>query len=91
MEAIFQAACDHKKALELNANPVRLDLDDVQCATAKSYGIPVVINTDAHHVDGLNVMQYGVLQARRAGLTRDDVANTRTWKELRSQIGNGKK
>ena len=91
MEAIFQAAREHKKALELNANPVRLDLDDIQCATAKSYGIPVVINTDAHHVDGLNMMQYGVLQARRAGLTRDDVANTQTWKKLRSQIGNGKK
>jgi len=91
MEAVFQAACDHNKALELNANPVRLDLNDVQCATAKSYGIPVVINTDAHHIDGLNVLQYGVLQARRAGLTRDDVANTRTWKELRSQIGNGQK
>ena len=91
MEAIFQAAREHKKALELNANPVRLDLDDIQCATAKSYGIPVVINTDAHHVDGLDVMQYGVLQARRAGLTRDDVANTQTWKKLRSQIGNGKK
>jgi len=90
MEAVFQAAREYKKALELNANPVRLDLDDIQCATAKSYGIPLVINTDAHHVDGLNVMQYGVLQARRAGLTRDDVVNTQTWKKLRSQIGNGK-
>jgi len=89
MEAVFQAAREYKKALELNANPVRLDLDDIQCATAKSYGIPLVINTDAHHVDGLNVMQYGVLQARRAGLTRDDVLNTQTWKKLRSQIGNG--
>jgi len=90
MEAVFQAAREYKKALELNANPVRLDLDDIQCAAAKSYGIPLVINTDAHHVDGLNVMQYGVLQARRAGLTLDDVVNTQTWKKLRSQIGNGK-
>ncbi|MFP6575597.1 MAG: DNA polymerase/3'-5' exonuclease PolX [Pirellulaceae bacterium] len=90
MEAVFQAAREYKKALELNANPVRLDLDDIQCAAAKSYGIPLVINTDAHHVDGLNVMQYGVLQARRAGLTLDDVVNTQTWKKLRSQIGNRK-
>ncbi|HIA17841.1 MAG TPA: DNA polymerase/3'-5' exonuclease PolX [Planctomycetaceae bacterium] len=87
LEAVFQAAADQKKTLELNANPARLDLDDVQCAAAKSYGIPLVINTDAHQVEGLDVMQYGILQARRAGLTRNDVANTGDWKDLRAQIG----
>ena len=87
LEAVFQAARDYHKTLELNANPARLDLNDVQCAMAKSYGIPLILNTDAHHVDGLDVMQYGILQARRAGLTRQDVGNTGEWQALRGQIG----
>ncbi|MDE0737118.1 MAG: DNA polymerase/3'-5' exonuclease PolX [Pirellulaceae bacterium] len=87
MDAIFQAAAEHGKMLELNANPVRLDLDDIQCAAARGQGIPIVINTDAHHVDGLGVMPHGILQARRAGLTREDVANTRSWPELRALVG----
>jgi DNA polymerase (family 10) len=87
MDAVFQAAADHGKMLELNANPVRLDLDDIQCAAAHSHGIPIVINTDAHHIDGLGVMPYGILQARRAGLAREDVANTRSWPELRALVG----
>ena len=87
MDAVFQAAADHGKMLELNANPVRLDLDDIHCAAAHSHGIPIVINTDAHHIDGLGVMPYGILQARRAGLAREDVANTRSWPELRALVG----
>ncbi len=73
--------------MELNANPSRLDLDDIQCAAARQLGIPIVINTDAHSTDGLDVMRYGVLQARRGGLTRHDVANTRPWQELRAMLG----
>ena len=52
--------------MELNANPQRLDLDDVACAAAKSLGIPIVISSDAHSTDGLDVLRYGILQARRA-------------------------
>jgi DNA polymerase (family 10) len=75
--------------MELNANPARLDLDDVACAAANLYGIPIVINTDAHNIDGLNSMRYGVLQARRAGLTKHDIANTRTWAQMKKLIGRG--
>jgi DNA polymerase (family 10) len=64
-------------------------LDDVACAAANLRGIPIVISTDAHNVDGLNSMQYGVLQARRAGLTKHGVANTRTWAQLKKLIGRG--
>lgn len=87
LEAVLRAAREHRKFLELNANPRRLDLDDVACAMAKSYGVPVVISTDAHSIDGLDVMRYGILQARRGGLTRKDVANTRTWPQLRKLLG----
>ena len=83
LDAVMRAARDHGKMLELNAHPLRLDLDDVACAQAKMYGIPVVISTDSHRVEGLAAMRYGVLQARRGGLTKSDVANTRTWAELR--------
>jgi DNA polymerase (family 10) len=71
------AACvEHGKLLELNANPMRLDLDDVHCAAAKAAGVKLVISSDAHSTEGLDVLHYGVLQARRAGLTAQDVANT---------------
>jgi DNA polymerase (family 10) len=83
MEAVFDAAQKHHKLLELNANPQRLDLHDVHCAAARERGIPIVISTDAHSVDGLAVMRYGIKQARRAGLTKDDVANTRTWPQMK--------
>ncbi len=89
LEAVFAAAKKHGKLLELNANPLRLDLNDVHCAAAKSHGIPIVINTDAHSTDQLGVMRYGVLQARRGGLTKKDVANTRTWAAMKTLLKGG--
>lgn len=82
IDAVFAAAAEQGKLLELNANPARLDLDDIHCAAAKRHGVPIVISTDAHHTGGLDVMRYGILQARRAGLTTDDVANTRAVGEF---------
>jgi len=73
--------------MELNAHPIRLDLDDVACAAAKNHGVPIVISTDAHRLDGLDMMRLGVQQARRGGLTKDDVANTRPWARLKKMIG----
>ncbi|MBX3412023.1 MAG: DNA polymerase/3'-5' exonuclease PolX [Pirellulales bacterium] len=87
LETVFKAAAQHGKLLELNSNPARLDLDDVACAAAKSHDIRIVISTDAHSTEGLGVLRYGVLQARRAGLTKKDVANTRSWPELKKLIG----
>lgn len=89
LEAVFRAAREHGKLMELNANPMRLDLDDVACAAAKKHGVPIVISTDAHSTGDLAKMRYGILQARRAGLTRDDVANTRTWHAMKKLVGTG--
>ena len=83
LEAVIFAAARHGKLLELNANPARLDLDDADCAAAKRRGVPIVINTDAHSTTGFDVMRYGVLQARRGGLTPADIANARPWPEFR--------
>ena len=87
LEAVYAAARENKKMLEINANPARLDLDDVAAAGAKQHGIPLVISTDAHSTSGLDCLRYGILQARRAGLTKDDVANTRTWPQLKKLLG----
>jgi DNA polymerase (family X) len=87
MDAVMRAARDNGKMIELNAHPLRLDLDDVACAAAKNLGIPIVISTDAHRVDGLAAMRYGVLQARRGGLTKEDVANTRPWSQVKKLLG----
>jgi DNA polymerase (family 10) len=86
LDAVLRAARDQGKMMELNAHPHRLDLDDVACGAAKNYGVPIVISTDAHSINGLDAMRYGVLQARRGGLTKKDVANTRTWPQLKKML-----
>ncbi len=83
IEAMIQAAARTGTFLEINANPWRLDLDDRHAAAAKAAGVKLVISTDAHSTQGLDVMRCGVLQARRAGLEAKDVANTRSLAELR--------
>ncbi len=82
MEQVIRSAAKHKKFLELNANPARLDLHDLHCAAAKRHGVPIVISTDAHSTEGLDVLRYGALQARRGGLTAADVANTLSWEKF---------
>ncbi len=81
-DAVFRAAADHGVMMEINAHPSRLDLDDVHATAARDHGIPIVISTDAHSPAGLDVMRYGVFQARRAGLEKRDIANTRTFQQF---------
>src|ERR1700758_2514571 len=76
MHAVLTAAAKHKVAMELNAYPDRLDLNDVHLRQAKQQGVKIVINTDSHHTSHMEKIRYGVLQARRAWLTTDDVLNT---------------
>jgi DNA polymerase (family 10) len=83
---LLKAAADHQVMMEINAHPSRLDLDDVHAAAAKDLGIPIVISTDSHSVNGFDVLQYGVDQARRAGLTAADVANTRSLRDFRKLL-----
>ena len=69
--------------LELNAQPERLDLTETACRMAKDHGVLVSIDSDAHSVAGLDVLRYGVNQARRGWLEKTDVLNTRTLAKLR--------
>jgi len=78
MAAVLEAAARNKVAMELNAYPDRLDLSDRHLRMAKQHGVKIVINTDSHHTTHMEKIRYGVLQARRAWLTREDVLNTLT-------------
>jgi DNA polymerase (family 10) len=76
MEALMQAAAKSGVAMEINAHPARLDLDDVHARRAKELGIPISINTDAHSEADLDMLFYGVAIGRRAWLEKKDVINT---------------
>jgi DNA polymerase (family 10) len=86
MPAILRKARRRGIAVELNAHPDRLDLTDVHCRMAKDEGVLVAISSDAHSVDGLEVLRYGVGQARRGWLEKKDVLNARPLAELRRLI-----
>jgi DNA polymerase (family 10) len=76
MHSVLTAAAKYKVAMEQNAYPDRLDLNDANLRQAKQHGVKIVINTDAHHTSHMDKIRFGVLQARRAWLTKDDVLNT---------------
>jgi len=76
MHAVLAAAARNKVAMELNSYPDRLDLNDVNLRQAKQHGVKIVINTDSHHISHMEKIRFGLLQARRAWLTKDDVLNT---------------
>ena len=76
LEAVLQAAAKAGVAMELNSFPDRLDLCDTHLRLAKQHGVKIVVNTDSHHTSHLAKMRYGILQARRAWLTKADILNT---------------
>jgi DNA polymerase (family 10) len=76
MDAVFAAAAQHGTALEINANPRRLDLEAQYARRAVELGIPLAINTDAHSADQMDLMLFGVVTARRGWVEADSVLNT---------------
>jgi DNA polymerase (family 10) len=82
MDAVLEAAARSGVALEINASPFRLDLEDIYAKRAKEMGIPISINTDAHSEADLDMLPFGVAIARRAWLTARDVINTWSTDEL---------
>jgi DNA polymerase (family 10) len=82
-EAVLKTAAEKQVAMELNAYPDRLDLNDVHLRMARDRGVKIVINTDAHHTSHFEKIKYGILQARRAWLTAKDVLNILPEKEFR--------
>jgi len=86
MVAILQHAADTHTAMEVNSNPMRLDLNDLHCRMAIDVGIKLIINTDAHNKVGLDRLEYGVATAARGWATKGDVLNTLPWEKLREWI-----
>lgn len=84
MERVMRAALERGCFLELNAQPDRLDLNDVHCRMAKDLGLKLAIATDAHSTSCLDYMRFGVDQGRRGWLEPGDVLNTRSWRELKT-------
>jgi DNA polymerase (family 10) len=89
MHAVLTAAANHKVAMELNAYPDRLDLNDANLRQAKQHGVKIVINTDSHHTSHMEKMRFGILQARRAWLTKEDVLNTLPANEFAKAMKHG--
>src|SRR3990170_4443589 len=87
-DAVLQTAAETGTALEINANPKRLDLDDVQARRAIEMGIKLAINTDAHHPDHMDFLPFGVATARRGWVTAKDVINAWTPKQIQQWLKN---
>jgi len=86
MDAVLKAAAESGVALEINASPYRLDLEDVYARRAKEMGIPISINTDSHSEEDFDMLPYGVATARRAWLSKEDVINCWSTKKLLSWL-----
>jgi DNA polymerase (family 10) len=86
MLAVMRKARSRGVALELNAHPDRLDLNEVHCRMAKDEGVMVAIGSDAHGTDGFEVLRYGVGQARRGWLEAGEVLNTRPLAGVRKWL-----
>jgi len=82
LEAVLQVARAEGKAVEINASPQRLDLNDLQARRAKEMGVWIAIDTDTHFLDHLENMAFGVAVARRAWIEKGDVVNTMPLREL---------
>jgi len=87
-DRIINAMSQHNIVVEINASPQRLDLNDINARKAKEiYNLNFEIGTDAHSIDGMKDMRYGVGVARRAWLTKDDVINTFSLEKFKEFIG----
>jgi DNA polymerase (family 10) len=86
LEKVIDAAVANGVALEINSQPHRLDLCDSHARLARDRGAKLAVNSDAHEIDALGYTRWGVLTARRAWLTKDDVINTRGLKDFRAGL-----
>ncbi|MBI5024027.1 MAG: DNA polymerase/3'-5' exonuclease PolX [Candidatus Omnitrophica bacterium] len=83
---VCAAAVDNNVCLEINAFPVRLDLNGANVYHARKYGVKFVIDTDAHRADHMDFMKFGVTTARRGWLRKEDVLNTLSYNELMKHL-----
>ncbi len=87
VEKVMKKAKEKGIAMEINAHPARLDLNDIYAKMAKEIGVPITISTDAHSTEELKFMKYGVNQARRGWLEPANVLNTYPLEKLKDFFG----
>jgi DNA polymerase (family 10) len=86
LDAVFETAAKHNVVMELNAHPKRLDLNAGNLRAAKRAGLKIAINTDAHKIVELDNMQFGIYEARRGWVTKEDVINTYPLKKMLASL-----
>lgn len=86
LEKIMQKAKENNCILEINSQPSRLDLNDLNSRKAKEMGVKLVISTDAHSTTQYNFMRFGIGQARRGWIEKNNVINTRNINQLKEII-----
>jgi len=84
IEKVVAKALETKTFVEINSQPDRLDLRDSHARVAGEAGLPLVISTDSHELGALDFVELGISQARRAWLTKEQIANTRSWQQLQA-------
>ena len=83
---VFEYCANNNKWLEINADPMRLDLPDYLVKEAIDKGIHITLGTDAHHIDHMNNMRFGVYVARRGWAKKADIVNTRSIEDFRKML-----
>lgn len=82
VERVIEKALETGTFLEINSQPDRLDLRDAHARAAGEAGLKIVVSSDAHRIAALGYVEFGIAQARRAWLTKDQILNTRTWRQI---------
>jgi DNA polymerase (family 10) len=91
VDRVLFACAETGTVVEINAHPSRLDLSDVYARRAVEVGCKIAINSDAHDLGGMTVMEYGIAVARRAWLRAEDVINTYPVEEMLAMLKDGSK
>jgi DNA polymerase (family X) len=90
LERVIEKALETGTFLEINSQPDRLDLRDAHARAAGEAGVKIVVSSDAHRIAALGYVEFGIAQARRAWLTKDQIVNTRTWRQIERMLSRPK-
>jgi DNA polymerase (family 10) len=82
LDRLVAKGLETKTFVEINSQPDRLDLRDTHARLAGEAGLMLVVSTDSHELRALDFVELGIALARRAWLTKDQILNTRTWKQI---------
>ena len=82
MTRVIEAAARTGTMIEINAAPDRRDMNEIHARAAAAAGVMVLVDSDAHSARNFDLLRYGIATARRAWLTPEQIANTRSWADF---------